>query len=248
MITGARNVAYGRHDRAGVEELVYAATGSQTAAWALPAAATLSLWAVGPRLARAGARAGAEGGTATVGHALFGATAPAPSGPVSDALRATFLRCADMWGFRMRAGVWSRLNGMGAIDWAAFGERLTFGQFREFKNFTQGARSLGWAGPNPGSPGQWLFGVPGWLRSIPLVGRSSVQHELLHALQDFKYGLFAQNEAKVGFLRGVWIESAAHIYGGPVIGGMAVIVVGGCVVGLVYIGNDIYRTIEIFRR
>ena len=57
VITGTRNIAYGKRDRAGVEELVYAATGSETAAVLLPAAATLSLWAVGPRLARVGVRA-----------------------------------------------------------------------------------------------------------------------------------------------------------------------------------------------
>ena len=60
VITGARNIAYGRRDRAGVEELVYAATGSQTATVLVPAAATLSLWAIGPRLAGVGARAGAS--------------------------------------------------------------------------------------------------------------------------------------------------------------------------------------------
>ena len=66
VITGARNIAYGKRDRAGVEELVYAATGSETAAVLLPAAATLSLWAIGPRLARAGVRAGM--GTSQVGN------------------------------------------------------------------------------------------------------------------------------------------------------------------------------------
>ena len=61
VITGARNIAYGKRDRAGVEELVYAATGSETAAVLLPAAATLSLWMIGPRLAGVGLRARAAG-------------------------------------------------------------------------------------------------------------------------------------------------------------------------------------------
>ena len=50
---------------------MYAATGSQTAAWALPAAVTLSLWAVGPRLARVGA--GAAGAIGAAGTRVGGA-------------------------------------------------------------------------------------------------------------------------------------------------------------------------------
>ena len=260
VITGTRNIAYGKRDRAGVEELVYAATGSETAAVLLPAAATLSLWAIGPRLARVGVRAGAG----SSGNALLGGAAPPPSGPESEALRAMFLSNAASTRFRFKAYLWSHFNGMGRIDWAAFTRQLEQASYREFADFRQGLRSLGWAGPNPHADlwvaavrqaefrslgwagphasGQWLFGVPNWLRRIPLIGRASVQHELIHALQDFKYGLFALDETKIPFLfRGVSIESAAHAYGGTVIGvgaGSVVLVAAGGVIYIIYVVGD----------
>ena len=78
VLAGARNIAYGTHDRAGVEELVYLATGSETAAVLVPAAATLSLWAVGPRLARVGARAVVSGEALTLAESRFADRARIP--------------------------------------------------------------------------------------------------------------------------------------------------------------------------
>ena len=100
VITGTRNIAYGKRDRAGVEELVYAATGSEQAAVLLPAAATLSLWAIGPRLARVGARAGA--GAAGVGSQLTSSETGALSH--SSSLRRLFARTTETGSHYLPAG------------------------------------------------------------------------------------------------------------------------------------------------
>ena len=98
----------------------------------------------------------------------------------------------------------------------------------------------GWSGPSA-NVGQWLIGVPKWSQYVPGFGRSVVQHELFHAMQDFKYGLFGVSEANIPFWRGVRIEMAAHTFGGTGIGAGVGVVLGGIVVGgiqIVIIGGQ----------
>src|SRR5207247_1513756 len=106
------------------------------------------------------------------------------------------------------------------IDWNRFMARLGTADFREFATWGQAWRSWGWAGPSPTNPGQWLFGVPRFGRNIPFIGRSIMSHELFHGLQDFRYGLFAVDEANIGI--GLWLrtEGAAHLFGGPLVPGI----------------------------
>jgi hypothetical protein len=62
---------------------------------------------------------------------------------------------------------------------------------------------------------RWLFGVPQLERNIPLFGRSAMQHELFHAIQDFKLGIFAR-EASMRLWQKIPIEFAAHCVWGAI--------------------------------
>lgn len=73
-----------------------------------------------------------------------GADAPAPSGPISDALREQFLRNAESSWFRAKANLAAALRGE-KTDWAAFMKRLESAEFREYDGLKEALRSVGYA-------------------------------------------------------------------------------------------------------
>jgi hypothetical protein len=173
--------------------------------------------------------------------------APPPSGPESEALRQMMLNAANSRLFRFRANVWACLTRRGPIDWERFMTKLSDASFREFKSLKQGAGSLGgfWVCQN--NPDRWLFGVPKYIRNLPFFGKSTMRHEVFHALQDFKYGLSKMPETTMKFTTFLKVEEAAHFFGGPVAGlvpnTLAAGVIGGAGTGL---GFLIYWGIVIF--
>jgi hypothetical protein len=130
--------------------------------------------------------------------------------------------------FRFRVNLWSRLTGRGPFDWQEYDRRLEASEFRSFASTAEARQSLGWVGQ--GSKGEnWLFAVAGY--RIPLYGKSAMRHELFHAAQDFKDGLFA---CDAGVLRCLVVEYSAHLWGGPLIGvplayGGSLFILGGVV-------------------
>lgn len=120
------------------------------------------------------------------------------------------MRSANSWWFRFKPNLWSRLTGRGAIDWADFMTRLSSAEFRTYSSAGEAARSVGWAGSRNDN---WLFGVAG--RRIPLLGRSIVQQELLHAVQDLQYGLFS---AGIGVGGRIAAEASAMLFGSTMVG------------------------------
>lgn len=245
ILTGSLNRRYGRVGKnlSVIENAVFRNTGNETLAVMIPAATVFGinlLPSLAPGLFRAAgaARAGMAGAESSAGgFGLFGRVAPAPSGAISDAFRNSFINAANSPWFRFKAGVWSWATGRGAINWEQFIQKLGSAEFREFATAGQAWQSMGWSGPST-KVGQWLIGVPKWSQYVPGFGRSIVHHELFHAMQDFKYGLFGVSEATIPFMRGVRIEMAAHTFGGTGIGVGVGLVLGGAGTGIVYIVVD----------
>jgi hypothetical protein len=158
---------------------------------------------------------GSKGARALLG---IGEAAPAPSGPLSAALKEQFLSAAKDPLFRLRANVWSRVTGRGAIKWDEFMSRLGSAEFREYASVREALKSVGYA--DRAASGEWIFGAARGLRQVPLAGRSAVHHELFHALQDLQYGLFSRTggSAAARLTRAATAETAAHLVGGPFIG------------------------------
>jgi hypothetical protein len=195
---------------------------------------------------------GLASGTSQAGRAqstgwalFFGMKAPPPTGPLSDALRQMMLATAQSPWFRFKANLWSWITGRGPINWTEFMRRLEAAEFREFATVRQ-AMSGGWAGATRGEIPVWLFGVPRGLRNIPFVGRSAMQHELFHALQDLQYGLFAIPRTQIGFWRGFAIEGAAHLWGGPLAGTPFWVTGGAIISGSGFIGYRLWETLSIY--
>ncbi len=117
---------------------------------------------------------------------------------------------AQAWPFRLRANFWSCLTMRGRIDWTTFGERLKNARFVKYASNWE-ARSLGWAYVD--GEGKWLFAVAG--HRIPFYGKSAMRHELFHALQDYKTGLFHRPLTIKLFLLA---ELSAYFWGSPLIG------------------------------
>jgi hypothetical protein len=193
-------------------------------------------------------RAGTAAQERLLGYGLFGGRAKPPTGAFSEALKTRMMRAAESSWFRSKVGAWSRLNGLGPIDWPAFMQRLSQAEFREFASFGQGL-SFGWSGLAPGGA-NWMFGVPRWFRRIRGVGGSTIQHELMHAVQDFRYGLFALDEAEIGFFRGLSIEAAAYAFGSPLLAPLplagGVFIMGGTGVLLYEVGSLIAHLNRLF--
>jgi hypothetical protein len=141
----------------------------------------------------------------------IGQEAPPPSGPEDPELKAAMLAQSRAYAFRMRVNLWCWLTMHGRFDWQGFEERLESSEFRSYTNANESIQSLGWAGR--GATGAWLFGVLGY--RLWFYGKSAMRHELFHAVQDYKVGLF---DRKSGLLRSLGAEYSAHLWGGPLIG------------------------------
>jgi hypothetical protein len=151
---------------------------------------------------------------------MFGLNAPPPSGPSSHELRQMMYDAADSSWFHRKVNLWSRLRRTGTFPWDAFLVCLRAAEFREFRDKRQAKRSVGWAGQNPANPeAQWLFGVCRSLRRARTVGRSILDHELFHAVQDVQSGgwLF-RPLVPLCWWQDVLVEVEAHLFGGPLIG------------------------------
>jgi hypothetical protein len=107
-------------------------------------------------------------------------------------------------------------------DWFGFLRRLLGStEYRRPRGFWQ-AFSLGWAGRNPKAVKgiEWLFGAT-VLQLVPLIGGALLQHELLHAVQEFASGdrLFdLEREKKLRPLECWRLQVEAQLFGGPLIG------------------------------
>ncbi len=156
----------------------------------------------------------------------IGREAPRPSGPEDYQLKKAMLREAraktfrfrvnlwcwirDLWSCLWGQGRWSWLTELGRFDWDGFETRLEESEFRAFATFWENIAG-GWAGL--GTNGKWLFGVAA-CRVAPL-RRSVMRHELFHAVQDSRLGIFQRRN---GLIRSFAIEYSAHLWGGPLIG------------------------------
>ncbi len=231
ILTGVANLYTGQRSMSAFEYAGYSGARwvgfdeqtSQVIGALTPAALSLVFGAWGGLLQ--GATAGAAGaGSAEAGAAdqtgwsIFGLNAPPPTGPISAALQDQMIAAAQSPWFRLKANVWAWLVGRGPINWTDFMSRLSAAEFREYATWQEALRSVGWAGRAGEGSEQWLFGVSGLGRNVPILGRSMMQHELFHALQDLKYGAFAlESNTSVG--QWLAIELAAHAFGGPFAGG-----------------------------
>jgi hypothetical protein len=139
--------------------------------------------------------------------------------------------------FRFRVNLWSRLTGRGRFDWTSFERHLEESEFRRFAGIREALQSLGWVGK--GTSGRWLFGVAGF--RIPLYGKSAMRHELFHAAQDFKTGLFDREPRLV---RSLSVEYSAHLWGGPLVG--VPLAYGGTVFIVVGLAALIYLLVGAF--
>jgi hypothetical protein len=135
------------------------------------------------------------------------------------------LRQATAWTFWLRVSLWSLLTFRGRFDWQEFLRRLEHeSEFRAYASWEEARQSLGWAGLTADGK-KWLFGVCG--SGIPLLGNSAMRHELFHAAQDLKTGLFTRQP---WLPRSCLAEVSAHVWGGPLLASFAlcVIIALGC--------------------
>jgi hypothetical protein len=140
----------------------------------------------------------------------FGPELPPPSGPIDEDLKAAMIREAHSSWFWFRVSLWAVLTGRGWFDWQSYWAKLKQSEFRESATRLEWA-SFGWAGL--GADGVWLFGVPAYARWG--WGKSAMRHELFHAAQDYKTGMFTKRRTPRLV---VMAELSAHLWGGPLIG------------------------------
>ncbi|HMC65321.1 MAG TPA: hypothetical protein VKI65_10315 [Gemmataceae bacterium] len=151
---------------------------------------------------------------------MFGLDAAAPSGlPSAELMHLMHSAAGSQW-FRWKVIMWSWVRRLGPFDWDAFQVSLKEAEFREYRDNWEAKRSIGWAGQNPeNSSPQWLFGVCVPARQAWLIGRSIVDHELFHAVQDLQSGgrLF-RPAVPLRWSGDVLVEAEALVFGSPLIG------------------------------
>ncbi len=173
-------------------------------------------------------------GSGGIGYIVFFRKALGPSDGDSKELGEFMLAATESLWFLRKTSVWSwYLRKTSVLSWLlpwrrafdrdGFLEKLRQAEFKEFETTWQALRSLGWSGWNGSKiDPKWLFGVPGFLRRLRFIGRSIIDHELLHATQDYlNDGLLFQPPETIS----IWqypmtfflAEMEAHIFGGPLV-------------------------------
>lgn len=150
----------------------------------------------------------------TPGRGLFGKQSPAPSGSLSPELQQMYLRELESKWFRTKLSAYAKLIHKDPIDWDALIKMVRCAEFREYANVKQMLLSGGYAGY---SEGRLVLGMSGLIRKIPIIGRSAIQHELVHVFQELSMGML-KRESTVGrlpYLEVLKAETSANLFGSP---------------------------------
>jgi hypothetical protein len=156
---------------------------------------------------------GAPSSSDASGFALFGKKSPPPSGPLSPELRRMYLRELDSKWFRTKLSVYAKLTGKGPIDWDGLVQMVKTAEFKEYANLRQMIQSGGYAGYDNG---KLILGMTRLIRKIPVIGRSSIQHELVHVFQQLSMGVMTR-EGAIPYLEVIQLEVAANLFGSPAV-------------------------------
>jgi hypothetical protein len=165
------------------------------------------------------------------GLGLFGKQPAPPSGPISAELRELYLQQFNSRWFRFKLDLYARLTGQ-RVDWEALLRLVESAEFREYASAAEAAGSIGYAGI---VEGRYVIGMARFLRRVPVLGRSSMQHELVHMFQELT-GQIITNERLLreswrGILKIQQAELGAQVFGSPALfisfGGFIIVVVGG---------------------
>ncbi|MCB0186093.1 MAG: hypothetical protein KDE31_17610, partial [Caldilineaceae bacterium] len=165
------------------------------------------------------------------GLGLFGKKAPPPSGPVSEELRAAYLKQLESKWFKSKLRPYAKLTGKGEIDWNELTKMVESAEFREYATAWEAAQSVGYAGK---SGDQLVMGMSKTMRKIPLLGDSAMQHEIVHVYQEMVSQIISKEAAKsLSYPKLLKAEVAANVFGSPAViltyTGFLVVIVGGAV-------------------
>lgn len=163
------------------------------------------------------------------GLGLFGKKAPPPSGPVSEELRAAYLKQLESKWFRTKLRAYAKLTGKGEIDWNELSKMVESAEFREYATAWEAAQSIGYAGK---SGDQLVMGMSKTMRKIPLLGDSAMQHEIVHVYQEMVSQTISKEAAKsLSYPKLLKAEVAAQVFGSPAViltyTGFLIVIIGG---------------------
>jgi hypothetical protein len=125
-----------------------------------------------------------------------------------------YLRELESKWFRTKLSAYAKLIGKGPIDWDALVKMVRTAEFREYATVKQMMLSGGYAGY---SEGKLVLGMSRLIREIPVLGRSAIQHELVHVFQELSMGML-KRESTVGrlpYLEVLKAETSANLFGSP---------------------------------
>jgi hypothetical protein len=125
-----------------------------------------------------------------------------------------YLRELESKWFRTKLSAYAKLIDKGPVDWDALIKMVRTAEFREYATLKQMMLNGGYAGY---SEGRLVLGMSKLIREIPVLGRSAIQHELVHVFQELSMGML-KREATVGrlpYLEVLKAETSANLFGSP---------------------------------
>lgn len=161
---------------------------------------------------------GARAGTARTvpqnspGRSLFGKPSPPPSGRISPELRTQVLKQFNSRWFRFKLNLYAKIIGR-RVNWDDLIKLVKSAEFREYANAWEALQSGGYAGI---SEGKLILGAAQPLRRIPILGNSTIQHELVHAYQELAEGVLTREATRqIRYSQILKYEVAANVFGSP---------------------------------
>lgn len=155
------------------------------------------------------------GPSGMTGRGLVGKSAAFPSGDVSAELRRLYEKQLESWWFKAKLKTYAALTGKGKVDWDGLVNLVKSAQFREYGSAAEMRQSVGFAGIKDG---QIHLGMSKFVRKLPILGNSSLQHELIHVYQEMTMRtLTREMEAKLLKGENFRLEMAAQFFGSPAV-------------------------------
>lgn len=151
--------------------------------------------------------------------------APPPSGPINRRLQTTYLQNAKSRWFRSKLAAYLFVVSKGkrssiAPQIEAFDQAVEAAEYRQYANFNEARRSIGYAG-TPG--GTLVLGMVKWMEYVPIFGAGSFQHELIHVAQQIHgQWLDKEQDQQVSLPQRFRMEMAAFVFGNPSLSILAV--------------------------